>query len=291
MMESYDEVRPSHSVQDPSMQRLNIVVPFRDRAQHLAGFMPHLRAYFARDKQDRHIPYRVTIVEQEHGFPLNRGALKNIGFILGKDHSDYTCFHDIDYLPVWADYSWTPAPACIAWYGAEARPVEAGQSRGFVRHKLDTFFGACVLTPNDLFLKVNGYSNGYWGWGFEDEDLRRRYLNAGIEPGRRKGTFLALDHDSEGFTRDSGMSCIGLVNKRLFDENWTTPHRSPIEGVATLPFQIINTQRIPDPEPERDAHWEMVTVRLGLYPRAEQLKASSQKKPAKSWVARLFGKR
>ena len=35
-----------------SMQRLHIVVPYRDRASHLDAFVPHVRAYFARDKLD-----------------------------------------------------------------------------------------------------------------------------------------------------------------------------------------------------------------------------------------------
>ena len=35
-----------------------IVVPYRSREGHLKSFVPHLRAYFARDKSDRHIPFK-----------------------------------------------------------------------------------------------------------------------------------------------------------------------------------------------------------------------------------------
>jgi hypothetical protein len=70
-----------------AFKRLNVVVPYRDREAHLNAFVPLLRAYFARDKIDRSIPYRVFIVEQESGLPFNRGALCNIGFVLGRDHS------------------------------------------------------------------------------------------------------------------------------------------------------------------------------------------------------------
>ena len=32
----------------------------------------------------------------------------------------------------------------------------------------------CNFISIDLFKKVNGYSNEYWGWGFEDDDLLMR---------------------------------------------------------------------------------------------------------------------
>ena len=42
------------------------------------------------------------------------------------------------------------------------------------REIFDTYFGGVTLFPIDLFKKVNGYSNEYWGWGFEDDDLLMR---------------------------------------------------------------------------------------------------------------------
>ena len=49
------------------MKRLGIVVPYRDRAEHLHRFILHLSNYFTRDKVDHQIPYSVVIVEQEDG--------------------------------------------------------------------------------------------------------------------------------------------------------------------------------------------------------------------------------
>jgi hypothetical protein len=41
-------------------KRLAIVVPYRDRADHLKSFVPYVTAYFQRDKLDRHIPTAFT---------------------------------------------------------------------------------------------------------------------------------------------------------------------------------------------------------------------------------------
>jgi hypothetical protein len=130
----------------------------------MTAFVPLLRAYFARDKIDHIIRYRVFIVEQESGLPFNRGATKNIGFVLGRGESDYTCFRDIDYLPVWADYSWSDTPVCIIWHGAETRPLSIKHPQR-LRHKIEDFHGGVVLTPNALFEQANGYANSYWGVG------------------------------------------------------------------------------------------------------------------------------
>ena len=249
--------------------------------------MPALRAYFSRDKIDCEIPYRVFIVEQENGLPFNRGALKNIGFLLGRDDSDYTCFHDIDYLPIWADYSWSDIPVSIVWYGAESRPVAPGRLATTVRHNLEHFYGGAVLVPNPSFGQVNGYANCYWGWGMEDEDLRKRFNASGIEMRHRKGTFRALDHDNEGFTADASPSAINNVNTLIFRERWSNQANARIheDGLQSVDFQILSRADIPQgPLVERPARWEKVTVRLRMLPSPEQSEATAQAPSAKPGI-------
>jgi hypothetical protein len=255
------------------MKRLAIVVPYRNRQQHLNQFVPHMRAYFARDKLDKDIDYRVLIVEQEAGLPFNRGALKNAGFLLAETLSDYCCFHDIDYLPIWADYSIVDRPTPIVWHGAEERPIAPGRTNRIVRHNLDLFFGGALLLPNSAFRTVNGYSNDYWGWGFEDEDIKARFTAAGIAPGRRKGTFLPLVHDSEGFKLDATLSPIAHVNQQLMQERWAAGPPMASDGLTTLTFEVISRASLPEPMPERSAPWEFVKVRLAGRPSIEQAEA------------------
>ena len=123
---------------DPSRygKKLNIVVPYRDRAEHLNRFIPHMSAYFSRDKLDKNIDVTINIVEQVSPAPFNRGKLKNAGFDLTRGSGDYVCFHDVDYLPIWADYSWSPDPARLIWYGLT------------LKEDYEKFFGGVVLMDN-----------------------------------------------------------------------------------------------------------------------------------------------
>jgi len=98
-------------------KRLAIVVPYRDRPEHLARFVPHIASYFERDKLDRQITVTINIIEQWGNAPFSRGRLANCGFLLTQEASDYVCIHDVDYLPMWADYSWTQNPARLIWHG------------------------------------------------------------------------------------------------------------------------------------------------------------------------------
>ena len=137
-------------------------------------------------------------------------------------------------------------------------------------HELTTFFGGVVLMPNADFASVNGYSNRYWGWGCEDADLRRRFGAAGIEIGSRDGTFVALDHDHDGYAADGEARPIATVNRTLLEAKWASGGEVRNDGLSTLDFDIQRRVTIPDAAPERDALWEFVTVRLGGGPSAQQ---------------------
>jgi hypothetical protein len=256
------------------MRRLNIVVPYRAREEHLRLFVPFVRAYFSRDKVDREIPYHVLVVEQENGLPFNRGALNNIGFMLGRDESDYTAFHDVDYLPIWADYSFVDTLTPLVWFGADVRPIVPGQPER-LRHDLNTFFGGVVLVPNSDFERVNGFANQYWGWGYEDCDLVDRFTASGFTPGRRRGTFKALDHVHQGLDRTGRPTLFAKLNEQLHRQRWAQGPRTDLDdGLSNLRFEILSRRDIPDgPLPERSARWEIVTVRLNMQVPSEHMAA------------------
>ena len=138
--------------------KLGIIVPYRKRPGHLRKFRQSIKSYLK--DQD----YELIVVEQADDLPFNRGKLLNIGFEYAvRKQCDYVVFHDVDMLPIDVDYSYSDVPIHLA--------------NGFTnsdREIFDTYFGGVTLFPIDLFKKVNGYSNEYWGWGFEDDDLLMR---------------------------------------------------------------------------------------------------------------------
>jgi hypothetical protein len=259
--------------------RLAIIVPYRDRAQHLATFANHVSTYFARDVVAQTIDYRVVIAEQEPGLPFNKGSVVNAAFALIEPETDYFCIHDVDYLPIWADYTVPDVPMPIVWYGAEARPVAPGRSAAGVKHDLPNFFGGAVLVPNAQFRQVDGMTNDQWGWGIEDGDLRRRFLAAGIEPGRRRGTFTALDHDSNGFFPDGSARPIGVVNGRMFDARWAPGAVRLPDGLSTVRAEILERRAATGINRERPAVWEHVVIRLHGKPNEEQRAALAGEAP------------
>ena len=138
--------------------KLGVIVPYRKRPGHLRKFRQSIESYLK--DQD----YELIVVEQADDLPFNRGKLLNIGFEYAvRKQCDYVVFHDVDMLPIDVDYSYSDVPIHLA--------------NGFTnsdREIFDTYFGGVTLFPVDLFKKVNGYSNEYWGWGFEDDDLLMR---------------------------------------------------------------------------------------------------------------------
>jgi len=45
-------------------------------------------------------------------------------------------------------------------------------------------FGGVVAMTTDSFVKINGFSNRFWGWGGEDDDARRRVEHAHMSVAR-----------------------------------------------------------------------------------------------------------
>ena len=141
--------------------KIGIVVPYRNRREHLNHFIPTITSHLKNQKID----YEVIIVEQADDKPFNRGKLLNIGVERAKKlKCNYVALHDVDMLPHEdVDYSIVDRPTHLA--------TKFTSDHKEKRVIFDGYFGGVTLFPIMDYYKVNGYSNEYWGWGYEDDDL------------------------------------------------------------------------------------------------------------------------
>jgi hypothetical protein len=151
--------------------KLGIIIPYRNRFEHLNHFLIHTKTYL--DLTD--IDYEIIVVNQDNAKQFNRGSLLNVGFLEAESLGcDYVVFHDVDMLPIDVDYSYSDIPLHLATEFI----IEEGEKE---REIFDQYFGGVTMFNVETFKKINGYSNKYWAWGYEDTDLLYRCKQKGVE--------------------------------------------------------------------------------------------------------------
>lgn len=214
--------------------KIAIIIPYRNRVEHLSKMLPHTVSYFRRVTQ---IEPLFVLAEQLDNEKFNRGALLNQAYGCCKDLVDYVCFHDVDYMPMWADYSDCSLPTRIIWYGMDRQPVSDNSNLVITAQK--TGLAAVSVMKKIHFEAANGYSNHYWGWGYEDTDLAMRLKAAGIPIAYKNGTFIPLKHNSNGFNMDGSPTESSMLNKQRFQ---LQKHPNHEDGLNSLNAKIISTE-------------------------------------------------
>ena len=214
--------------------RLGIIIPYRDREAHLKKMLPHTVSFFRRNTD---IEPLFVLAEQVDDLPFNRGAIVNHAYAACAGMIDYVCFHDVDYMPMWADYTEPNLPSRIVWYGMDKRPVGHGTDRAVCAQRYG--LAAVAVMRKWHFEACNGYSNTYWGWGYEDTDLAKRLESVGIPLGYKDGTFIALDHDSNGYDAN-GESEASKANAERFKHR---VYPDMVDGLSTLGATVVSIQQ------------------------------------------------
>lgn len=152
--------------------KLGVCVPYRNREAHLEQFIPRVSQYL----ENRGIEFCMYFGHQKDDKLFNRGATKNIAAKAAfEDGCDYIVWHDIDMIPEeggGADYG----------VPSEKGPVHIATKISQMNYELKYFeyFGGAVLFTKDQVERTNGYSNEYWDWGMEDDDLFWRSYREGL---------------------------------------------------------------------------------------------------------------
>ena len=164
--------------------KLAIIVPYRDRQKQLDVFLPHMKKFLSRKAQrelyagvahkkisgkfESFFPledYDIFVIEQMDDYPFNRGMLINSCVKLIPEEYDYFVFQDVDLLPTNDNVH----------YGYEKQPVHmASNFERNVKLPYFEYIGGCLKISRKQFEFINGFSNEYWGWGFENLDLLQR---------------------------------------------------------------------------------------------------------------------
>ena len=122
------------------MKKLGIVVPYRNRPNQLSQFKQHLKNFISQ-------PYQLIVVEQSDNKEFNRGKLLNIGFLKAEELGcDYVVFHDVDMLPLSADYSYSHFPVHLI-SDLELPPDTK-------RDLFDNYFGGVTLFPTNVYKQI-----------------------------------------------------------------------------------------------------------------------------------------
>ncbi|XP_046553680.1 beta-1,4-N-acetylgalactosaminyltransferase bre-4-like [Haliotis rubra] len=147
-----------------SRHHVAIIIPFRDRPSHLKIFMTNIHHFLQRQELD----YGIFVVEPVSDVKFNRAMLFNIGYAESIKLHNYTCFifHDVDLIPE-DDRN---------LYSCPEMPRHMSVAIDKLKYRLPytQIFGGVSALTQEQFIQVNGFSNKYFGWGGEDDDMFNR---------------------------------------------------------------------------------------------------------------------
>jgi hypothetical protein len=149
----------------PIIPKLVFIVPYRNREAHYKLFSNTMTPMLNKSG----VPYKIFYIHQTDKRSFNRGAMKNIGFLVVKalypaEYPNITLvFNDIDTMP------------------AKHTVLNYETRRGVIKHfyGFDYTLGGIVSINAADFEMLNGFPN-FWAWGFEDNMLQMRAKSKGI---------------------------------------------------------------------------------------------------------------
>ncbi|XGW05304.1 hypothetical protein V3C99_016014 [Haemonchus contortus] len=208
------------------MNRVAIIIPFRDRESHLHILLNNMHPFLTKQMLD----YSIIVVEQIANQTFNRAKLFNVGYVEANKMYDWQCyvFHDVDLLPE-DDRNLHVCP--------DKNPRHMGAAVNKFNYKLfyEKIFGGSSALTKDQFDKTNGFSNRYWGWGGEDDDMYNRVIYAGYKVDRYNETvarYTMIKHEHEPKANPINPCRYKLLEHTKDD--WKG------DGLNSLKYKILN---------------------------------------------------
>ncbi|GAA36645.2 beta-1 4-galactosyltransferase 4 [Clonorchis sinensis] len=158
-----------------SSSAVSIIIPLRNRWYQIPPLLSTLVPLLRKQK----ICYRVFIIEQADGGLFNKGKLFNSGFIEASKLFRFGCvvLQDTDLVPI----------NDLIPYGCDEETSKhvihlgVGLDDRNYQLRYAKLIGGVLKMTTEQFVSVNGFSNEYWGWGQEDDDMEKRLRQRNID--------------------------------------------------------------------------------------------------------------
>ena len=184
----------------------------------------------------RGMPHSIIIVEQTHHGKFNRGALLNAGVALATSKNvpfSSVCFHDVDLIP---------APEMRPAYERSASS-NVHLARCWKRYDSSSYLGGALSLTRKTVETINGFPNRFWGWGGEDDEVRRRLAHhrISVEP-CEDGSYT----DLEDMTLEQKLVCLRVDKRLKCTDKWETrdayaaarARGEPDDGLREVAFRV-----------------------------------------------------
>ncbi|XP_007176919.1 beta-1,4-galactosyltransferase 1 isoform X1 [Balaenoptera acutorostrata] len=212
-----------------SPHKVAIIIPFRNRQEHLKYWLYYLHPILQRQQLD----YGIYVINQAGESMFNRAKLLNVGFKEALKDYEYNCFvfSDVDLIPMNDRNTYR----CFS----QPRHISVAMDKfGFSLPYVQYFGGVSALSKQQ-FLTINGFPNNYWGWGGEDDDIFNRLAFKGMSVSRPNaviGKCRMIRH-----SRDKKNE----PNPQRFDRIAHTKETMLSDGLNTLTYLVLDVQRFP----------------------------------------------
>ncbi|KAF1407695.1 Beta-1,4-galactosyltransferase 4, partial [Spheniscus humboldti] len=218
-----------HPTECSALQHVAILIPHRNREKHLLYLLEHLHPFLQRQQLD----YGIYVIHQAGSTKFNRAKLLNVGYLEALKEANWDCFifHDVDLVPE-NDFN-------IYMCDRQPKHLVVGRNNTGYRLRYQGYFGGVTALTRDQFSKVNGFSNNYWGWGGEDDDLRIRVEMQKmrvVRPSPDVARYTMIFHRRDRGNEENGerMKLLGQVSR-----TWKT------DGLNSCSYKLLSVEHNP----------------------------------------------
>ncbi|KAG3255745.1 beta-1,4-galactosyltransferase 3-like, transcript variant X1 [Ictidomys tridecemlineatus] len=206
-----------------------VVVPYYGQAQHLQQLLFHLHPFLQRQQ----LHYAIYVVNQVNNTAFNRGKLRNVGFREAMQEENWDCvfFHDVNLLPE-DDRN---------IYTCDIFPAHVSVAINKFNYKLpyQGYLGGVFALRPIHYLRINGFSNVYWNWDDEDDNIATRVKLSGMLLSRPHLLFGRYHMLEEGQDHSQKQSVWRFGLRAWIHQRWRH------DGINSLGYRLLSKERHP----------------------------------------------